>query len=84
MNLPTPMRSARCDARNSLTVIPAKAAPGAEVSGVDLKHLDDAAFERLIKAWHQYSVILMRGQAPSLAPLARFSCRGWSTAGPSH
>ena len=39
----------------AVDVIPTGAALGAEVRGVDLRNLDDAAFARVIEAWHDHS-----------------------------
>ena len=33
---------------------------GAEVLGVDLRHLDDATFAQIVGAWHRYSILLFR------------------------
>ena len=33
---------------------------GAEVLGVDLRHLDDATFAQIVSAWHRYSILLFR------------------------
>jgi taurine dioxygenase len=54
-------------------VIPTGSALGAEVRGVDLGDLDDATFERLMQAWHQHSVVLVRGQSLSDQDLIAFS-----------
>src|SRR5262249_14365133 len=51
------------------------AALGAEVTGVDLRALDDATFERVMQAWHQHSVVLLRGQSLSDQELIAFSRR---------
>jgi taurine dioxygenase len=58
-----------------MEVIPTGAALGAEIRGVDLKGLDEAAFARLIEAWHQYSVLLVRDQTLSDHDLIAFSRR---------
>jgi taurine dioxygenase len=60
---------------SSVEVIPTNAALGAEVRGVDLRHLDEAAFKSLIQAWHHYSVVLVRGQSLSDQELIAFSLR---------
>jgi alpha-ketoglutarate-dependent taurine dioxygenase len=65
----------RRSASSSVDVIPTGAALGAEVSGVDLRDLDDAAFGRLMQVWHQYSVVLVRGQVLSDQGLIAFSRR---------
>jgi taurine dioxygenase len=56
-------------------VIPTGAALGAEVRGIDLGDLDDATFGRLMQAWHQHSVVLVRGQSLSDQDLIAFSRR---------
>src|SRR4051794_21251230 len=56
-------------------VIPTGAALAAEVRGVDLRHLDDAAFAQVMDAWHQHSVLLFRGQSLSDQELIAFSRR---------
>ena len=33
---------------------------GAEVLGVDLRHVDDATFAEIESAWHRYSILLFR------------------------
>ena len=43
-------------AAGTIEVIPTGRALGAEVRRVDLKDLDEAAFARLMQAWHQHSV----------------------------
>jgi taurine dioxygenase len=58
-----------------LNVIPTGAALGAEVRGVDLNRLDDAAFAQLMGAWHEHSVLLFRGQSLSDQELIAFSRR---------
>jgi len=52
-------------AASTVDVVTTGSALGAEVRGVDLKHLDDAAFAGLIQAWHDHSVLLLRGQSLS-------------------
>ncbi|HXP73148.1 MAG TPA: TauD/TfdA family dioxygenase [Stellaceae bacterium] len=56
-------------------VIPNRAALGAEITGVDLKDLDDDAFARLLQAWHDHSALLIRGQKLSDQDLIAFSRR---------
>src|SRR5262245_30872482 len=56
-------------------VIPTCRALGAEVHRVDLKDLDEAAFARLMQAWHQHSVVLIRDQTLSDQELIAFSRR---------
>ncbi len=56
-------------------VIPNHAALGAEVTGVDLRKLDEAGFARLMRAWHEHSVLLIRDQRLSDQDLIVFSRR---------
>jgi len=60
---------------NSIDVIPTGAVLGVELRGVDLRDLDETAFERLLSAWHQYSVVLVRGQSLNDQDLIAFSRR---------
>jgi len=62
-------------AASTVEVIPMNAALGAEVRGVDLRHLDETAFKRLMSTWHQYSVLLVRDQTLSDQELIAFSRR---------
>jgi taurine dioxygenase len=75
MTMSTQSKSARRVARSADDVTPTGAALGAEVRGVDLRDLDDAAFGRLMQAWHQHSVVLVRGQSLSDQELIAFSRR---------
>jgi taurine dioxygenase len=75
MTLSTQTTSARRGTAGVIDVIPTGAALGAEVTGVDLRDLDDAAFGRLMQAWHQHSVLLARGQSLSDQELIAFSRR---------
>jgi taurine dioxygenase len=68
-------RSADRGAADAIDVIPTGAGLGAEVRAADLRALDDAAFERVLRAWHDHSVVLFRGQALSDADLIAFSRR---------
>ena len=58
-----------------MSVIPNRAALGAEIAGIDLRDLDDASFARLLQAWHDRSVLLVRGQTLSDQDLIAFSRR---------
>jgi len=58
-----------------IEVIPTGAALGAMVNGVDLRDLDEEAFARIMQAWHDYSVLLVRGQTLSDQDLIAFSRR---------
>lgn len=59
----------------AIDVIPTGAALGAEVKGGDLRNLDDTAFTRVLQAWHDHSVLLVRGQTLSDQELIAFSRR---------
>jgi taurine dioxygenase len=69
------MTSARRVAAATLDVIPTGAALGATVTGVDLRELDDAAFARIVQAWHAHCVLLLRDQTLSDQELIAFSRR---------
>jgi taurine dioxygenase len=60
---------------DAIDVVATGAALGAEVRVGDLRALDDAAFKRVLQAWHDHSVVLFRGQALSDADLIAFSRR---------
>ena len=75
MSLTAQSISAPHGAASALEVIPTSAALGAEVKGVDLRDLDEAAFGRLIEAWHQHSVVLVRDQSLSDQELIALSRR---------
>jgi taurine dioxygenase len=59
----------------TLDVVPTGAALAADVRGVDVKTLEDAAFARVIDAWHAHSVLLFRDQMLSDHELTAFSRR---------
>ncbi len=60
----------------TITVTPISPALGAEITGIDLRgELDDATFTAIEEAWHQYLVILFRGQQLSEADHLRFARR---------
>ena len=59
----------------AVEVIPTGACIGVEVKGVDLSNLDDRAFQRLRKAWLDYSVVLVRNQTLNDQELIAFSRR---------
>lgn len=61
--------------RTGFEVVPTGAALGAEVRGVDLRALDDAAFARILEAWHAHAVLLFRGQTLAPDELIAFSRR---------
>jgi taurine dioxygenase len=66
---------ARSVRREPIHVIPTGAALGAEVSGVDLKNLDELQFSTLTRAWHEHQVVLVRGQTLTDGDLVAFSRR---------
>ena len=75
MTLSAEMMSARHGVAGSLDVVPTGAALGAEVRGVDLRTIDEETFGHLMQAWHQHSVLLIRGQSLSDQELISFSRR---------
>ena len=75
MTLSADTTSVRRAAGDALDVIPTGAALGAQVRGVDLRNLDTAAFARLMQAWHDHSVVLVRDQQLSDDDLIAFSRR---------
>src|SRR5262245_19818362 len=75
MTLSTETASMRRAATGAVEVIPTGAALAAEFRGADLKDLDAAAFARLVEAWHEHSVLLIRDQALSDQELIAFSRR---------
>jgi taurine dioxygenase len=60
---------------SAVDVIPTGAALGAEIRGVDLRDLDDVAFMHMMQAWHDHSVVLVRGQTLTDQELIAFSRR---------
>jgi len=75
MTLSTETTSARHGVVDSLDVVPTGAALGAEVRGVDLRTIDEGTFGHLMQAWHQHSVLLIRGQSLNDQELISFSRR---------
>ncbi len=69
------MRSAPAMAATGLDVVATGAALGAEIRGLDLRTVDDAAFEAIHAAWLRHSVLLFRGQALTPDELISFSRR---------
>src|SRR5271165_4026542 len=64
----------------SVTVVPRRGAPGAprlgaEITGADLRAIDDAAFAAIHRAWIDHQVLLFRGQNLTDADLIAFSRR---------
>jgi len=75
MTLSTETASMRRAATGAVEVIPTGAALAGEMRGVDLRNLDAATFARLVEAWHEHSVLLIRDQALSDQELIAFSRR---------
>jgi len=73
MTLGAQTTSAHLAVADAVDVIPTGAALGAEVRGVDLRDLDEAAFVRVMQAWRDHSVLLFRDQALSDQDLIAFS-----------
>jgi taurine dioxygenase len=64
----------------SVRVVPRRGAPaaprlGAEIAGVDLRTIDDAAFATIHRAWTDHQVLLFRGQDLTDLDLIAFSRR---------
>jgi taurine dioxygenase len=75
MTLSAQTTSAQRAASSAVDVIPTGAALGAEVRGRDFRDLDEAAFVRVMQAWHKHSVLLFRDQALCDQELIAFSRR---------
>jgi alpha-ketoglutarate-dependent taurine dioxygenase len=75
MTLSTGTAPLRRASAHTVEVIPTGRALGAEVQGVDLRDLDEEAFARLVTAWHDHSVLLIRAQTFSDQELIAFSRR---------
>ncbi len=60
---------------DSLRVVTTGAALGADIEGVDLRAVDDAAFAKILDAWHENLVLRFRGQQLDDDSLAAFSGR---------
>jgi taurine dioxygenase len=60
---------------DAITVIPTGAGLGAELRGVDLRKVDDAAFATINRAWLDHQVLVFRGQSLSDQALIAFSSR---------
>lgn len=54
--------TASTQTRSRINVVPAKAALGAEVEGVDLTNIDDATFRQLHDIWLDHLLLVFRGQ----------------------
>jgi taurine dioxygenase len=60
---------------DAIEIVPTGTALGAEARNIDLKQLDDATFATLLRAFHDHSVLLVRGQTLSDQDLIGFSRR---------
>ncbi len=49
--------------RAGFQVVPTKAALGAEIRGIDLRTIDDAAFAEIHRTWLQHVMLVFRGQS---------------------
>lgn len=67
--------SVRPNHTTALEVVPTGASLGAEVRGVDLRHLDDSLFAAIHEAWLAHSVLLFRDQTISDQDMISFSRR---------
>jgi len=61
-----PAVATRAESRAPYQVTPCDAALGAEITGIDLRQLDDATFSALHALWHQHVLLAFRDQ--SMAP----------------
>ena len=62
-------------AAGGMDVIPNRAALGAELRGIDLRHVSDDEFAAIHRAWLHHLVLLFRGQSLSDEELIGFSRR---------
>ncbi len=62
-------------AATALDLVPTGAAVGAEVRGLDLRHIDAAQFAAIEAAWTRHAVLLFRGQSLSDDDLIAFARR---------
>lgn len=58
-----------------IRVEPLTGSIGAEISGVDIAHLDDAAFAEIRQAFHEHAVVFFRDQDLDADSLGRFAER---------
>ncbi len=59
----------------AIEIVPTGAALGAELKGIDLRHVTDAGFATIHRAWLEHLVLLFRGQSLSDEALIAFSRR---------
>src|SRR5689334_11353645 len=71
MRTMTPVSTAEKSSKHAFQVVPAAAALGAEVRGLDLKALDDATFADLHRAWLDNVMLMFRGQSLEAQDLVR-------------
>jgi taurine dioxygenase len=62
-------------ASSQIEIVPTGRPLGAEIRNVDLKELNQPAFSALLRAFHEHSVLLVRGQSLSDQDLIAFSRR---------
>jgi taurine dioxygenase len=67
--------SAAAAITDHIQVVPTGAALAAEISGVDLRRIDDSAFAAIHRAWLDHLVVLFRGQDLDDDDLIAFSRR---------
>lgn len=73
MSLETQSRTSAAQS-SDIRVVPLDAALGAEIVGVDLRRpIDDALKQRLLDAWHEHLVLLVRGQTLDEDDQVRFA-----------
>jgi taurine dioxygenase len=65
----------RAATASGITIVPTGASLAAEIRAVDLKHVDDAIFAAIHRAWLGHLVLLFRGQSLSDDELIAFSRR---------
>jgi taurine dioxygenase len=65
----------RAATASGITIVPTGASLAAEIRAVDLKHVDDAIFAAIHRAWLDHLVLLFRGQSLSDDELIAFSRR---------
>ena len=67
----TPVSTAAKSGKLAFEAVPADAALGAEVRGLDLRTLDDATFEDVHRAWLEHVMLVFRGQSLAADDLVR-------------
>jgi taurine dioxygenase len=68
-------KSANVGKKSRVTVAPSGKALGAEIKGVDLRHIEPEDFAAIYRAWLDHSVVLFRGQTLNDEDLIAFSER---------